>query len=60
MRFFFFLSLFFFFLIEKIINNNKETMTPTPPPIADVNLDGGQCTWCGIYGHKPPTCPLLR
>ncbi|KAG2203237.1 hypothetical protein INT46_000427 [Mucor plumbeus] len=28
--------------------------------IKPLNLQGGQCSWCGKYGHKRPTCPLLK
>ncbi|KAG2186641.1 hypothetical protein INT44_002865 [Umbelopsis vinacea] len=28
--------------------------------VKPVNLSGGQCSWCGKYGHKRPTCPLLK
>ncbi|ORE07779.1 hypothetical protein BCV72DRAFT_226062 [Rhizopus microsporus var. microsporus] len=28
--------------------------------IKPLNLQGGQCTWCGKYGHKRPICPLLK
>ncbi|KAI9267360.1 hypothetical protein BY458DRAFT_547509 [Sporodiniella umbellata] len=28
--------------------------------IKPLNLDGGQCSWCGKYGHKRPVCPLLN
>ncbi|KAI8355563.1 hypothetical protein BD560DRAFT_407190, partial [Blakeslea trispora] len=27
--------------------------------IKPLNLQGGQCTWCGKYGHKRKVCPLL-
>ncbi|KAI7870334.1 hypothetical protein BDF14DRAFT_1879311 [Spinellus fusiger] len=28
--------------------------------IKPLNLQGGQCTWCGKYGHKRMSCPLLK
>ncbi|KAI8356723.1 hypothetical protein EDC96DRAFT_576683 [Choanephora cucurbitarum] len=33
------------------------TMAVTIKPL---NLQGGQCTWCGKYGHKKKVCPLLK
>ncbi|KAI9276279.1 hypothetical protein BY458DRAFT_433868 [Sporodiniella umbellata] len=32
----------------------------TPFAIKPLNLDGGQCSWCGKYGHKRLVCPLLK
>ncbi|KAL7310045.1 hypothetical protein PS15m_010852 [Mucor circinelloides] len=28
--------------------------------IKPLNLEGGQCTWCGKYGHSTMICPYLR
>ncbi|OAD72981.1 hypothetical protein PHYBLDRAFT_146295 [Phycomyces blakesleeanus NRRL 1555(-)] len=28
--------------------------------IPPLDMTGGQCTWCGKYGHKNPGCPLLK
>ncbi|RCH90815.1 hypothetical protein CU097_003006 [Rhizopus azygosporus] len=28
--------------------------------IKPLNLQGGQCSWCGKYGHKRHICPLLK
>ncbi|KAI8967071.1 hypothetical protein BDF20DRAFT_917875 [Mycotypha africana] len=28
--------------------------------IKPLNLQGGQCTWCGKYGHKKIACPYLK
>ncbi|ORZ10536.1 hypothetical protein BCR42DRAFT_422587 [Absidia repens] len=28
--------------------------------IPGINTSGGQCSWCGKYGHKPSYCPYLR
>ncbi|ORZ17019.1 hypothetical protein BCR42DRAFT_413767 [Absidia repens] len=28
--------------------------------IPGINTTGGQCNWCGKYGHKPNYCPYLR
>ncbi|KAI9351921.1 hypothetical protein BD770DRAFT_474553 [Pilaira anomala] len=28
--------------------------------VKPLNLQGGQCTWCGKYGHKRLKCPLLK
>ncbi|KAI7856303.1 hypothetical protein BDC45DRAFT_503602, partial [Circinella umbellata] len=27
--------------------------------IRDIDLRGGQCSWCGKYGHRRPACPFL-
>ncbi|OAD80465.1 CCHC-type zinc finger transcription factor [Phycomyces blakesleeanus NRRL 1555(-)] len=41
--------------------------TPAPSPslgttfyIKPLNLQGGQCTWCGKYGHKRRGCSFLK
>ncbi|CAO3656456.1 unnamed protein product [Mucor fragilis] len=28
--------------------------------VKPLNLEGGQCTWCGKYGHSTMICPYLR
>ncbi|KAI9342992.1 hypothetical protein BD770DRAFT_447462 [Pilaira anomala] len=28
--------------------------------VKDINTSGGQCTWCGCYGHNRGYCPLLK
>ncbi|KAI9260360.1 hypothetical protein EDC94DRAFT_610919, partial [Helicostylum pulchrum] len=27
--------------------------------VKPLNLEGGQCIWCGKYGHQRRACPLL-
>ncbi|KAF1801966.1 hypothetical protein FB192DRAFT_1375640, partial [Mucor lusitanicus] len=27
--------------------------------VKPLNLEGGQCTWCGKYGHSTMICPYL-
>ncbi|KAL1927916.1 hypothetical protein VTP01DRAFT_3321 [Rhizomucor pusillus] len=29
-------------------------------PIKPINTTGGQCSWCGKYGHHRGSCPFLR
>ncbi|KAI8333653.1 hypothetical protein BC941DRAFT_434098 [Chlamydoabsidia padenii] len=28
--------------------------------IPRINTTGGQCSWCGIYGHRQSYCPYLK
>ncbi|KAI8090621.1 hypothetical protein BDF21DRAFT_491009 [Thamnidium elegans] len=28
--------------------------------IKGIDTSGGQCTWCGRYGHNKSYCPLLK
>ncbi|KAG2191357.1 hypothetical protein INT46_008949 [Mucor plumbeus] len=40
---------------------NQSTATKNyPVVIKPLNLEGGQCTWCGKYGHSTMICPYLR
>ncbi|KAI9321654.1 hypothetical protein BX666DRAFT_1904272 [Dichotomocladium elegans] len=32
-----------------------DSMYPRP-----INTEGGQCRWCGTYGHTEIGCPLLK
>ncbi|KAI9487060.1 MAG: hypothetical protein EXX96DRAFT_551690 [Benjaminiella poitrasii] len=42
-------------------NQNKtRQQTNMAYAIKPLNLQGGQCTWCGKYGHKRGSCPLLK
>ncbi|KAI8636959.1 hypothetical protein BD408DRAFT_448020 [Parasitella parasitica] len=44
--------------IKKMEDHNHEAnVTLTVKPL---NLDGGQCTWCGKYGHSPKQCAFLK
>ncbi|CAO3654006.1 unnamed protein product [Mucor hiemalis] len=48
-----------------MVNCNNATTTTTTSTLSSneikpLNLQGGQCTWCGKYGHKRPVCPLLK
>ncbi|KAJ8662731.1 hypothetical protein O0I10_001695 [Lichtheimia ornata] len=27
---------------------------------APINTTGGQCSWCGKYGHQRGVCPYLK
>ncbi|KAF1798223.1 hypothetical protein FB192DRAFT_1398315 [Mucor lusitanicus] len=52
--------------IQEIKANQAASTEPEVPlndmsfNIKPLNLQGGQCTWCGKYGHKRPSCPLLK
>ncbi|KAI9299410.1 hypothetical protein BJ944DRAFT_52342, partial [Cunninghamella echinulata] len=34
---------------------NQSYVSPKP-----LDLRGGQCSWCGKYGHKRIRCPFLK
>ncbi|KAI8365359.1 uncharacterized protein BYT42DRAFT_589643 [Radiomyces spectabilis] len=60
---------FHFSFLYKIINSSSTISEPYLPfyisvnmsfAIKPLNLQGGQCSWCGKYGHKRPSCPLLK
>ncbi|EIE87673.1 hypothetical protein RO3G_12384 [Rhizopus delemar RA 99-880] len=38
----------------------RPTTVSVPFPIKPLNLEGGQCSWCGKYGHQNLACPLLK
>ncbi|KAI7900732.1 uncharacterized protein BX663DRAFT_516317 [Cokeromyces recurvatus] len=51
--------------INQYYNNNSDTSNKVHHvnmayAIKPLNLQGGQCTWCGKYGHKRISCPLLK
>ncbi|ORY92073.1 hypothetical protein BCR43DRAFT_497743, partial [Syncephalastrum racemosum] len=34
-------------------------VTQHRPLVPPVNVSGGQCSWCGKYGHQRGSCPFL-
>ncbi|KAI8581355.1 hypothetical protein K450DRAFT_232649 [Umbelopsis ramanniana AG] len=51
--------------ITNFLNKTKsccKTSTSSGPKdsVKDINLSGGQCSWCGKYGHLRGHCPLLK
>ncbi|KAI8078038.1 uncharacterized protein B0P05DRAFT_543875 [Gilbertella persicaria] len=45
---------------SNVSHSNTIPLTNMSFAIKPLNLQGGQCTWCGKYGHKRLACPLLK
>ncbi|KAI9338025.1 hypothetical protein BD770DRAFT_448425 [Pilaira anomala] len=43
--------------LPSIITSDNQDSSQIVKPL---NLDGGQCAWCGKYGHQRISCPLLK
>ncbi|KAI8640150.1 hypothetical protein BD408DRAFT_245838 [Parasitella parasitica] len=45
---------------QNTLNETFSLPGPFTLSIKDINTTGGQCTWCGKYGHQVDDCSFLK